>query len=87
MQIWGYLALIVAVIGFFIFLYRTGYKAGYKAGEEKTNEAWTNKVADTAGRLADRSDPGFRVQHNDTKWGAEIDPEKRLEPYRKNEGQ
>jgi hypothetical protein len=87
MNVYAYLALIVVIIGFFVFLYRSGYKNGYKKGRDDADIEWQKKVNNTLDRMSDHADPGFSVSDTGARWGEAADAEKRLEPDHKDEGQ
>jgi len=84
---WAYLAIIVVIIGFFVFLYRSGYKNGYKKGRNDADIEWQKKADSALDRMSDHDDPGFSVSEPGVPWGEASSPEARLEPAGKDEGQ
>lgn len=84
---WVYLGIIVVVVGFLVFLYRSGYKNGYEKGRKDADEKWQKKVGSALDRMSDNDDPGFSVSESGVPWGEASGAEIRLEPAGKDEGQ
>jgi len=87
MNVYAYLAIIVVIIGFFVFLYRSGYKNGHKKGRDDADIEWQKKVSSALDRMSDHDDPGFSVSEPGVPWGEASGSEIRLEPAGKDEGQ
>lgn len=84
-MVWGYLALVVVILGGIGYFGKVMYDKGYRKGQDEADNVWKKKYLAAYSRVSDRTDDGIRVSDGNVWSGAAPDPEKRVESSAKSD--
>jgi len=68
MSVYGWLAILLAILASFGWVARMSYKAGQKQGREDANEYWSKKVQAIYDRLGNPDDDGVDSVSDGSVW-------------------
>jgi len=61
MNVWGWLALVLAILASYAWVWRMSYNTGKRKGKEESDAYWTEKINTFYQRIGDPSDDGVSV--------------------------